>query len=273
MIHLLNIPPPVNYNIHDLYHATLQWVLDTGIRVAFATIIFFTGIWAIKRYRRRISSWIFRRRLHSTLKSFFESLLVLVLYLLLVYLTIEILGIHLTVFAAVIAAFGAAAGLALSGTLQNFASGVLIILLKPFVVGDDISAQGIEGTVSSIEIFFTIITTYDNRTVIMPNSKLSNEVIVNITNKGLRRLDIELKFSYKEDVTQIKELLLRELTALPEVNKVQPPQVGISLIQQDGYNILINIWINAHGFERARMKINEHIIDKLHAAGIYLAAS
>lgn len=101
----------------------------------------------------------------------------------------------MTMFAALVGAFGVAAGLALSGTLENFTSGILILLLKPFRVGDNIIAQAQEGTVTSIQLFYTVVLTFDNRTVIVPNSKLSNEVIINLSREGLRRMDIELKLA------------------------------------------------------------------------------
>ncbi len=110
-------------------------------------------------------------------------------------------------FAAIIGAFGVAAGLALSGTLQNFTSGILILWLKPFRVGDNIIAQGSEGTVTMIRIFYTIVTTFDNRTVIIPNSKLSNEVIVNLSREGNRRLDIVLRFEFSVPFEQVKAIL------------------------------------------------------------------
>src|SRR6185312_5183593 len=110
---------------------------------------------------------------------------------------------EMTLFATVVGAFGVAAGLALSGTLQNFASGILILLLKPFKVGDNIITQGLEGTVTSIEIFYTLVTTFDNRSVIVPNSKLSNEVIINISREGRRRLDINYKFANNIDIKTV----------------------------------------------------------------------
>lgn len=172
----------------------------------------------------------------------------------------QILGIRLTIFAAVIAAFGAAAGLALSGTLQNFASGILILLLKPFKVGDNILAQGIEGTVSSIQIFYTVITPYDNRTVIMPNSKLSNEVIINITQQGFRRLDVTLTFSKQNDLATVKRVISDAVKAFPDICRDKAFRVGVSDIGVGDYKIQINVWVKAHGFEDTRMAFNEYLL-------------
>ena len=124
-----------------------------------------------------------------------QGALNILLKILLALALLQVLGIQMTMFAALVGAFGVAAGLALSGTLENFTSGILILLLKPFRVGDNIIAQAQEGTVTSIQLFYTVVLTFDNRTVIVPNSKLSNEVIINLSREGLRRMDIELKLA------------------------------------------------------------------------------
>lgn len=211
------------------------------------------------------------KNIHSSLKPFFESLVFTALHVALFFLIMQILGIKLTVFAAVIAAFGAAAGLALSGTLQNFASGVLILLLKPFYVGDNINAQGIEGTVTSIQIFYTVITTFDKRTVIMPNSKLSNEVIINITQQGIRRLDIALKFKHGTDYNKVKETLTKLFIDIKEVCNDPKPRIGITTIDKEDFTAICNVWVNSHGFEDSRLVIYEKIIAALTGAGIYTA--
>ena len=249
-----------------------DWLLATGPRVIFAIIVLLLGLWIIRMLRRGINRRMERKNIHSSLKPFFESLVFTGLHAVLFFLIMQILGVRLTMFAAVVAAFGAAAGLALSGTLQNFASGVLILLLKPFNVDDNINAQGIEGTVTSIQIFYTVITTYDKKTVIMPNSKLSNEVITNITQQGIRRLDVPLKFSYATDYPRVKEALDKLFSDLKEVMNDPIPRVGISAIDKDDYTIACNVWVNAHGFEDSRLLVNERIVSALREAGIYKAA-
>ena len=167
-------------------------------------------------------------------------------HVLLVILALQLAGVEMTLFAALIAALGVAAGLALSGTLQNFTSGVVILLLKPIRVGDNIIAQGQEGTVTAIEIFFTVVTTFDNKTVIFPNCKLSNEVIVNTSKQGTRRIDIELKFNYPVY------------------------RIGISSLDPDGYKVIIDVWTKAHGYHDTRYLLQEKIMQSLKEAGIKL---
>src|ERR1700744_247442 len=194
-------------NLDNVYHAIAVWVINYGPKVVSGIIILLIGLWLIRVFGRWSQNRMHKKEGDLTLQPFFMSLLLISLRLLLVFVVIEIWGIHLTIFAALVASFGVAAGLALSGTLQNFASGVLILLLKPFIVGENIIAQGLEGEVTAIQIFYTTVRTFDNRTVIIPNSTLSNEVIINISREGVRRLDILQKFSYNVDERQVKAVV------------------------------------------------------------------
>jgi small conductance mechanosensitive channel len=182
----------------------------------------------------------------------------------------QVLGIRMTIFAAIIGAFGVAAGLALSGTFQNFASGVLIILLKPFRVGDNISTQGHEGTVTTIRLFYTIILTYNNTTVIVPNSKLSNEIIFNLSYEGKRRMDIELKVNYGVDFEKIKQVCLNAINSMDDCLKEPPPRVGVKQLDADGYILTVNAWTKAHGFQDTKLIFQERVIEEVKRSGIKL---
>jgi small conductance mechanosensitive channel len=180
----------------------------------------------------------------------------------------QIVGIQMTLFAALIGAFGVAVGLALSGTLQNFASGILIMLLKPFVVGDNILTQGMEGTVSTIQIFYTIVTTFDNRTVILPNSMLSNNMIINISRVGSRRMDIQYKFKNEVDISQAKDIIAKTIDKEKGCLKSPERRIGVTLLEADSYTLAINVWVNSHGFEDTRLKLQEALLQDLKDAGI-----
>ena len=157
-------------NIEKFYNAAYAWLINYGPRFVLGMAVLFIGLWLIRLVLNRSHAGMHRKEVDPTLKPFLLSLIGVALRILLILGVMQIVGIQMTLFAALIGAFGVAVGLALSGTLQNFASGILIMLLKPFVVGDNILAQGMEGTVSTIQIFYTIVTTFDNRTVILPNS-------------------------------------------------------------------------------------------------------
>ena len=211
-----------------------------------------------------------KRNVDGSFKPFLISLINVGLELLLFLMLMQVLGIKLTLFASLLAAVGVATGLALSGTLQNFTSGILILLLKPYRVGDSIIAQGQEGIVEAIEIFYTVVTTYDNKTVIIPNSKLSNEVIINISREGIRRLDVEFKFGFGADFKQVETILKTSVESMLYVLKQPDYRIGVSTVEADGYRIAINVWVEAHGFQDSKLIFQEKLIRDLKESGIKL---
>lgn len=258
-------------DIQKFYDKAYNWVLTYGPRVVIAIIVFFVCLWLIRFLKKLIAKALQKKRFaQSGLVPFIMSLAATVMHILLVLLVLQILGVQLTLFAALIAALGVAAGLALSGTLQNVTGGILILLLRPFKMGDNIITQGQEGTVSSIEIFYTVITTFDNRTVIVPNSKLSNEVIINTSRVGTRRIDIELKFNYGVAFEQVKGIVEKVLNDNTSLKKEPQHRIAISSLDPDGYKVIINVWAQAHGFNDARFELQEKIMTELKAQGIKL---
>lgn len=255
--------------IETFYDLIYQWLMNYAPKIILAIIIFIAAQFLIRFIRKWVNR-VFIAPKFDQIRSFLEGIVALTLQVLLVLLLMQILGIQMTLFAAVITAFGVAAGFALSGTLQNFASGVIILALRPYRVGDNIITQGQEGTVSSIQIFYTVVTSFDNKTIIVPNSKLSNEVIINLSRKGSRRIDIELKFSYAIDIEQIKNIL--EKTILSSQNLLTDPthNIGVSILESDGYRLLVNVWVEAHDFNDAKFALQEKIIQDLKQAGIKL---
>ena len=193
--------------IDKFYDHVYNWLITYGPGLIIGTVVLFVGLWLINLFIKWSNNRLHKRNIDPSVKPFLMSLLGVALRIILVLGVMQIVGIKMTLFAALIGAFGVAAGLALSGTLQNFASGILILLLKPFAVGDVIVTQGMEGTVTSIQIFYTLIKTFDNRDLIVPNGQLSNQVIINITREGSRRLDINLKFGNSINIKQIKSVI------------------------------------------------------------------
>ncbi|PTT01521.1 Ion channel protein [Pedobacter sp. HMWF019] len=254
----------------DFYDKIFDWIILNGPNLLFAILVLAIGFWLIKILSRWMTNRMHHKDVDSSLRPFLTSLMVTMLRVLLVICAMQIAGIQMTIFAALIGAFGVAAGLALSGTLQNFASGVLILLLKPFQVGDNIIAQGQEGTVSSIQIFYTIVTTFDNRTVVVPNSKLSNEIIINISTIGNRRLDIEIKFGYGIDFETLKPVMQQAVQECKDVLISPKSRIGVSALEESGYKVMVNVWLNAHGFNDAKFIFQEHLMTKLKTAGIKL---
>jgi small conductance mechanosensitive channel len=247
--------------LEKLYDKAYDWLFDIGPKLVIGLIILLIGLWVIRILRTRIRVRMSKKKVHSSLQPFFLSLAITSLY---------IVGFQLTIFTTVIGAFGVAAGLALSGTLQNFAGGVLILLLKPFDIDDSIIAQGQSGTVSSIQIFYTVLITPDNKTVIIPNGKLFNEVIVNVSREGTRRLDIEIKLGYAADVEKVKSIMLDAIKSVDTILNDPRNRVGIVELEIDGVRYIVNVWVDPPDFLAAKLALQEKIITSLAAAGIKL---
>ena len=205
--------------LQKFYDQAFHWVITVGPKIIIALIILLAGQWLLRIFNRWFKGLMDRKNFNPSIRTFMANMVAVTMQVLLILLLMQVLGIQMTIFAAIIAAFSVAAGLALSGTMQNFASGVLILLLKPYKVGDTIVSQGQEGSVSSIQLFYTVILTFDNKTVIVPNSKLSNEIILNLSRQGKRRVDIELKFKYSVDYEKVKEVLTSCLSSLNSLLK------------------------------------------------------
>jgi small conductance mechanosensitive channel len=256
--------------VQDIYDRAYDWLLTEGPKVILGILLFIIGQWVIKLIKKWSSNAFHRREVHSSIRPFLESLIAAALQVLLMLAVLQVMGVRMTIFAAGIASFGVAVGLALSGTLQNFAGGVLILLLKPFKVGDNIIAQGQDGIVSSIEIFYTLITTFDNKTVIIPNSKLSNEVIINISREGRRRLDIEMKFNYTHSPEQIQAIVGNSIKRSKDVLQEYEPSVGISSLDPDGFKLIVQVWVDALDYNAVKITFQQKLLSDLKEAGIKL---
>jgi small conductance mechanosensitive channel len=253
-----------------LYDKAYDWLLDIGPKIVVGLIILFIGIWLIRMLRTRLRAQMLKKKVHSSLQPFFLSLTITSLYVLLLIVVMNVIGLELTVFTTIIGAFGVAAGLALSGTLQNFAGGVLILLLKPFDLDDNIVAQGQDGIVTSIQIFYTVLLTFDNKTVIIPNGKLFNEVIVNVTREGKRRLDFEIKLGYIANVEQVKTVIWNAIKGTANVLNDPRNRVGVSALEIDGVKFVVNVWVNPGDFGSAKLALQEKILNDLVTAGVKL---
>lgn len=257
-------------NIAHFYDKAYDWIIDKGPSVILGMVLLILGLWLIKLLGKWMQGGMHRKDINPSLRPFLTSLLLITLRVLLVLTVMQIIGIQLTFLTVLIGGIGVAAGLALSGTLQNFASGVLILLLKPFVVGDNIIAQSQEGTVTSIQIFYTIVKTFDNRTVVIPNGKLSNEVIINISREGSRRLDIEMKFSYGIDYEQIVTVFNKTVDEFKDCLKTPERRIGVSALEDSGFKVSLNVWVKAHGFTDTKLSFLEVLMKNLKLGGIKL---
>lgn len=251
-----------------IYNRVLDWVISNGPKIIFAVIVLFVGLWLIRLFNRWVKKQMAARNVNLTLRYFLQNLFAITLQILLVFLAVQIAGIQLTFFTAIIAGLSVAVGLALSGTLQNFVSGVLILFLKPYRVGDIITAQSQEGVVTSIQLFFTTVLTYDNKTIMIPNGQLSNNVVVNYTKEAKRRIDIEIKMSYGIAFDDLKRILISSVQQASKLLKDPAPRVGVSGLDGDKFSVMLNVWTESHGYVDAKLELQELILENLKKAGI-----
>jgi small conductance mechanosensitive channel len=254
----------------EFYHQFHIWLVANGQNYVFGILVFIAGFLAIRFIKMRLRARMARQEVHSSLRPFFQSLVITGLYVLLILSVFKIIGFELTVFSTIIGAFGVAAGLALSGTFQNFAGGVLILLLKPFELNDNIVAQGQDGIVTSIQLFYTVLRTFDNRTIIIPNGKLFNEVIVNVTREGKRRVDFELKLGYIVDVDQVKDIIDNAIKLTPHIIHKPAPLVGVIALEIDGIKFTVRVWTKADDYLDIKIALQERIVKDLRNADVKL---
>jgi small conductance mechanosensitive channel len=254
--------------LQKLYDKGYDWILTHGPGIIVGLFILFIGLWLIKILRLRLSDRMRRTKVHSSLQPFFLSLTITTLYVLLLLMVLTLIGFPISSFATIIGGFTVALGLALSGTFQNFAGGVLILLLKPFELDDNIIAQGQDGRVTSIQIFYTVLVTVDNKTIIIPNGKLFNEVIVNVTREGKRRLDFEVKLAYAADVAKAKLLIINAVNNTANVLADPAIRVGIVSLDVDSIKFTVNVWVAPADFLNVKIALMEKILADLTAAGI-----
>jgi len=235
-------------NDDQLQHLTLraQELLITYLpQVLLAIVFLVVGLWLIRALVRGIGKAMQARDMEPSLIPFVKSLIGAVLKVLLVLSVIQMIGIQTTSFIAVLGAAGLAIGLALSGTLQNFAGGVMLLILKPFKVGDFIEAQGHSGTVRQIQIFHTVLTTPDNKTIILPNAPVSTGAMVNFSTEPERRVDLEFGIGYGDDIDKARSTIQQVIDADTRILTEKPVQIVVAELADSSVNFKVRIWVKA----------------------------
>lgn len=233
-----------------------------------AILIWIVGIWLIRILLKTIKKTMETRDYDVSLKKFLLNLVSWVSKIILIVVVLGTVGIETTSFAAILAAAGLAIGLAMQGSLANFAGGILIMIFKPIKVGDFIEAQGEAGTVKEIEIFTTKLTSTDNKEIIIPNGKLSNDNIVNYSALDMRRVDLKFGVGYGSDLKQTKDVLMAQLTAHPLILKEPAPMVRLSELADSSLNFIVRPWVKTADYWGVYFDIMESTKEALDAAGI-----
>lgn len=246
----------------------IEFATEYGLKIVGAIIIYIIGSWLISKLMKGAQKIMEKRELEISLQKFLLNLLKWTLQILLVLAILAKLGVETTSFAAILAAAGLAVGMALQGSLSNFAGGVLIMIFKPFKVGDLIEAQGEIGVVKEIEIFTTKLIGITNREIIIPNGTLSNGNIINYSTEGTRRVDLVFGVSYDSDIKQTKEVLMNVLTSNPKVLKDPAPTVNVLELADSSVNFAVRPWCATADYWDVYFGTTESVKLALDQAGI-----
>ena len=285
-IHLLTVPSAervteqvseqvrqqVTQNSVGTLHQVSSWLstnaVSFGLRVLTAIVIFVVGRFLIGFINKLVAKLLSRRHVDVGVQGFVKSLVSILLTVLLIVAVISQLGIETTSFAALLASAGVAVGMALSGNLQNFAGGLLILLFRPYKVGDYIECQGQGGTVREIQIFYTILVTPENKVIYLPNGPLSSGTVVNYSQEGTRRVDWTVSVEYGEDYERV-ERVLRELVAADERILTDPePAFALLSLGDSSVNVVVRVWVATADYWNVYLDMNKKIYSTFNQAGI-----
>jgi small conductance mechanosensitive channel len=242
--------------------------VEFGINVVTALAIFYVGKLAVGLLLRALRNIMQAQAIDKTLESFVSNLARMVLLTLVLIAAISALGIQTTSFIAVLGAAGLAVGLALQGSLSNFASGVLIVLFRPYKVGDYVEAAGIGGTVTEVQILTTVFMTPDNKSVIVPNSQVMNSVITNFSANDMRRIDMVIGVSYGDDLDKVRAALTALLDAEERVLADPPYTVAVSALADSSVNFVVRPWVRTADYWPVTFALTEAIKKRFDKEGI-----
>ena len=245
-----------------------NFIIEFGPKVIGAILIWIIGSWVIKMLLKTVKKVMAKGDYDESLSKFLLNLINWILKIVLIIVVLGTVGVETTSFAAILAAAGLAIGLALQGSLGNFAGGVLIMIFKPIKIGDLIEAQGEIGVVKEFEIFTTKLIGLSNKEIIIPNGSLSNGNIVNYTTQGTRRVDLVFGVSYDADIKQTKDVLSKVLAAHPLIMKDPAPTIALSELADSSINFVVRPWCKTEDYWTVFFDVTEQVKEALDVAGI-----
>lgn len=258
--------------IFNDFESFLSWAGEFltvfGIKLLGALIALIVGFWIVSRVGKGVRSMMEKRDLDPSLRSFLASMIAITLKILVIISVLGMVGIQMTSFIAILAAAGLAIGLALSGTLQNFAGGVLLLIIKPFKSGDFIEAQGFMGTVNEVQIFNTILITPDNKKIIIPNGSLANDAVTNFSAKETRRVEWVFGIAYGDSLKKAKAVLLKLIQEDERILQEPVPFIALSTLNDSSVDITVRVWTKASDFWSVFFEMNEKVYETFEKEGI-----
>ena len=233
-----------------------------------AAVVAIVGYYIVRFINNLVARILERRNVEPTVQSFLKSFVNITLLILLILTVVSTLGVNTTSLAALLASAGLAVGMALSGNLQNLAGGIILLLFKPYKVGDYIEAQGVSGTVKAIQIFHTILTTPDNKELFIPNGALSSGNITNYSKNDLRRVDMVVSVEYGTDTEKVKQVTQELLRSDSRILKDPAPFVAVNELGDNGVFFSIRVWVNGSDYWNVFFDTNERIYNEFNKQGI-----
>lgn len=258
-----------NMTFSDILSMLAEWGIEIAAKVAIALAIYFVGRWLIGRLVKIVNKVCEKRGVEISLQQFFKNMIKVVLYICLALTVIGILGIDTTSLIAMFASASLAIGMALSGTMQNFAGGVMILLLRPYRIGDYVEAQGQAGTIKEISLFNTVITTVDNKIIYVPNSSISTGIINNYSQAATRRVDWNITISYGDDVEVARRVLIEMMNSDKRVKQDPAPVVYLTSLGDSAVNISARAWVANADYWGVYFDLNERIYNELPKHGLH----
>ncbi len=243
-------------------------VLTFGPKLIGAIIVLIIGLWTIKVVQKTLRKGFEKREMDASLRGFLNSLIGMLLKAMLWISVIGMMGVEMTSFIAILGAAGLAVGMALAGTLQNFAGGAMILIFKPFKAGDFIEAQGHAGVVREIQIFNTILKTGDNKTIIIPNAGLSTSSMINYSTEPRRRVDLVFGIGYGDDVDKAKEVLLKLINSDTRILKDPAPFIAVSELADSSVNLVVRVWAESANYWGIYFDLTENVYKTFEKEGL-----
>lgn len=253
----------------EIRQTITAFVLSFSIKLIKVLFIWFVGRWVLKHFVKLLIRVLEKHIDNVSVRTFVISLIDVVIMILLLLMIIGVLGIDTSSFIAIFASAGVAIGMALSGTLQNFAGGVMILLFRPFKVGDFIEAQGVSGTVKQIQIFNTVVHTGDNKVILLPNGPVSTGIINNYSREPMRRLDMTFSISYGNDFGKAKEVLLRLIAEDERVlHEPAEPLIELGEMAASSIDIIVRVWCRQSDYWRIKFDLNRKVYETFPKEGL-----
>ena len=257
-----------NINVEQLIHNLIDTGMHVGESIIGAIILYVIGRFIIKWVNRLVAKVLEKRKLEISVQTFLKSLVSILLNLILAFAIVSKLGVETTSFAAILASAGVAIGMALSGNLSNFAGGLIILVFKPFKVGDVIEAQGVCGGVKEILIFHTILSTPDNRIIYIPNGALSSNTIINLSKEDIRRAEWNFGVEYGEDFGRVKEVLERVIAADKRVLTTPAPFIALGNLSASSVDIKVRVWMKSADYWDVFFDMNKAVYEEFNKENI-----